>query len=69
MFSPGTLRSTSGRERCWRFSMSAAVITVTLLATWVMGVGMRVALTTTASSSRPGCAQAGVTSPIRATEL
>ena len=44
-FKPGTLCRTSGKVRaCWA-SMSAAVMSVTLLATSSSGVGTRVALT------------------------
>src|SRR3569833_2620484 len=63
---PGTSRSTSVSERSWRASISGAVITVTLLASWLSGVGIRVALTTTVSP-RP-CAHAGAANAIRAAE-
>jgi len=50
-FTPGTVLSASGTVRRWSRSMSAAVMTVTELATSAAGVGISVALTTISGSA------------------
>jgi len=58
MLRPGVVSRASGRVRHWWAEISSAVISVTELPTWSIGVGVRVGLTTSGETTVGGASWA-----------